>query len=238
LFWDDFEDGKWDDKWLEAAQGSYKIINAAEYKNLYGAFPLDDANNKGVLVFGGDEGLANVKDHSLVAKGGPFTFATAEGITFESMAQWVVGGQHFVLSVSETDLTKLARNLAYFEPHIRTVLDPAGVLWVQTHWPQDNHITFEDKLPGTPDGTFSKVSFYLNDKIYKLYIDGKLVSSKDHQSGLKEGYMSWGTTGGWGLLDNVVVYTGDYNAGAFELVLSVGRSQKLLSTWSAIKSQY
>jgi len=62
---------------------------------MYGHFPLDEKNNRGVLIFGGDEGLANKKDHSFVAKGGPFLFSTAEGITFEYMAQWVVGGKHF-----------------------------------------------------------------------------------------------------------------------------------------------
>ena len=57
LFWDDFEDGTWEDKWINAAQGEYEIIDAAEYEKIYGHFPLDDANNKGVLIFGGDQGL-------------------------------------------------------------------------------------------------------------------------------------------------------------------------------------
>jgi len=238
LFWDDFEDGTWEDKWLNAAQGSYEIINGAEYKKIYGHFPLDDSNNKGVLIFGGGEGLANTKDHSFVVKGDPFSFSTAEGITFESMAQWVIGGQHFVLSASETDTSKLPRNLAYFEPHIRTILDPAGVVWVQTNWPQDNHINHVDDIPAPADDKFAKISFYLNEKIYKLYIDGKLVHEGNHESGLKKGYMSWSTTGGWGNLDNVVVYTGDYNQKAFDIAMSVEPGQKLLSTWSAIKSRH
>ena len=238
LFWDNFEDGTWEDKWINAAQGSYKIIDAAEYKNMYGHFPLDDPNNKGVLIFGGDEGLANIKDHSLVAKEGPFSFSTAEGITFESMAQWVVGGNHFVLSVSETDTSKLDRNLAYFEPHIRTILDPAGVIWIQTHWPEENHITHIEDLPAPPEGKFSKISFYLNEKIYQLYIDGKLVHEGNHECSLKKGYMSWSTTGGWGHIDNVVIYTGDYNPKAFEIAQSVEPALKLFSTWGNIKSQY
>ena len=138
MFWDDFEDGTWDDKWLNAAQGIYAIIDAAEYNSVYGHFPLNDPNNNGVLVFGGDQGLAlaNV-DHSLAAKGGPFLFGTAQGVTFESMAQWVVGGQHFVLSVSETDTSELDRNLAYFDPHMRLLLDPVlNTVWIQTHWPR------------------------------------------------------------------------------------------------------
>ena len=238
LFWDDFEDGTWEDKWINAAQGSYKIINAAEYKKMYGHFPLDDPNNKGVLIFGGDEGLANTKDHSFVVKGDPFLFSTAEGMTFESLAQWIVGGQHFVLSASETDTSKLPRNLAYFEPHIRTVLDPVGVVWVQTHWPKDNHITHVQDIPAPPAGKHAKISFYINEKIYKLYIDGKLVHKGNHECGLKKGYMSWSTTGGWGHLDNVVVYTGDYNPRAFEIAMSVEPARKISSRWSAIKNQY
>jgi len=238
LFWDDFEDGTWEDKWMNAAQGAYKIIDADEYKKMYGHFPLDNPNNKGVLIFGGDEGLANTKDHSFVAKGEPFLFSTVAGITFEAMAQWVAGGQHFVLSVSETDTSKLDRNLAYFEPHIRTILDPLGVVWMQTHWPQENHITHVEDIPAPPDGKFSKISFYLNEKIYELYIDGKSVHKGNHECGLKKGYMSWSTTGGWGHLDNVVVYTGDYNPRAFEIAQPVDPACKLSSTWGTIKNRY
>jgi len=237
LFWDDFEDGDWENKWINAAQGIYGIIDAAEYNSVYGHFPLDDANNNGVLVFGDDEGLANVSDHSFVAKGGPFSFGTAQGITFESMAQWVVGGQHFVLSVSETDTTGLGRNLAYFEPHVRVILDPVGTIWIQTHWPMDNHITHVDNLPVPPDGELSKVSLYLNEEHYKLYINGELVDEAEHESDMKKGYMSWSSTGGWGLLDNVVIYGGDYNPKAFEIAKSVEPAQKLSSTWGAIKNQ-
>lgn len=238
LFWDDFEDGTWEDKWLNAAQGTYKIIDAAEYKSMYGHFPLDDPNNKGVLIFGGDQGLANTSDHSFVVKGDPFLFGTAKGVTFESMAQWVVGGQHFVLSVSKTDTTGLARNLAYFDLHVRAILDPTlGTVWVQTHWPADNHITHVDDIPAPPDGQFSKISFYLNEKDYKLYINGELVHEGEHEAHMKEGYMSWSTTGGWGHIDNVVVYGGDYNPRAFEMAMSVKPFRKLSSTWGTIKNQ-
>jgi len=238
LFWDDFEDGTWEDKWINAAQGIYEIIDAAEYNSIYGHFPLDDANNKGVLVFGGDQGLANVNDHSFVAKDGPFSFGTAKGITFESMAQWVAGGQDFVLSLSETDTTGLDRNLAYFDLHVRTILDPALVtMWVQTHSPMDNHFTHVDNIPAPPVGKFSKISFYLDEDYYKLYVNGDLVDEDKHESDMKKGYMSWSTTGGWGLLDNVVIYEGDYSPKAFEIAKSVEPAQKLSSTWGAIKSQ-
>ena len=91
---------------------------------------------------------------------------------------------------------------------------------------------------GSLDSTFSFWHVLTKDKV-KVYLYGKLIADEKYTGGFSKGYLTFGDSRAVDTtIDNVVIYTGDYDRGILEEARVVANTiEKLSTSWGAIKNQ-
>ncbi|MDQ1317788.1 MAG: hypothetical protein QG588_1442 [Candidatus Poribacteria bacterium] len=214
LFWDNFEDGVMSDKW--------KVVTEV--------FTEKD----GVMTMSQGAG----QYPSLVVNM-PIDFSG--GVTFQAILK--KNKTHdIVMPVSPTDASELARKIPWDGPFVRVCLDPNTGHPIVQSTPKGNGVDVK-VLVDLPVIDWDNVAFqwamYLKGDVVKLYQDGSKVLDSKHTGGFTKGYLSFGgslavdTT-----IDDVVIYTGDYDKDIINKAKAVSSAEKLFISWGKIKDQY
>jgi len=214
LFWDDFEDGVVSDKW--------KIVSEVF------------TEENGVMTMS----QGNEQYPSLVVNM-PIDFS--DGVTFQAL---YAKGQtnDVVMPISPTDASELARKIPWDGPFVRITLDNGTGHPIIQSTPTGNgvDVTLLADLPVIDwDNEAFQWAMYLKGDVIKIYQDGDELLDSKHTGEFTEGYLSFGgsqavdTT-----IDNVVIYTGDYDDNIIDKAKAVYPAGKLFIAWGAIKDQY
>lgn len=212
LFWDDFEDGKLSPTW--------KIITG------------DFTEKDGVLnMTQGDGQYPNIVVNE--------AFDFSGGVTFQ--ARLKLGATNdIVMPVSPTDTSGLPRKIAWDGPFVRITIDKGvGHPIIQSTPKGDGvDVTVLADLDPIDWNEAYQWAMSLKGSSVKVYLDEKKVADTKHTGEFTKGYL---TIEGSRLvdttIDNVVIYTGDYDANILEKARPVKTTGKLSITWGAIKNQ-
>lgn len=212
LFWDDFEDGVLSDKW--------KIIT-----EVY-------TEKDGVLTM-----TQGVGQYPSIAVNEAFDFS--KGTTFQ--ARLKLGATNdMVMPVSPTDSSELPRKIPWDGPFVRICIDKGVGHPIVQSTPKGNGVDvarFAELDPIEWEQAYQWAMYLAGDTV-KVYLDGKEVVDAKHTGGFTKGYLTFGgsqsvdTT-----IDNVVIYTGDYDPDILEKARAVNAAGKLSISWGAIKNQ-
>jgi hypothetical protein len=218
VFWDNFEDGVMSNKW--------KVVTG------------DYTEKNGVMTMSQGAG----QYPSLVVNM-PIDFS--EGITFQAVLK-LAKTHDIVMPVSPTDASELARKIPWDGPFVRIVLDKGSTPapphpYVQST-PKGNGVDVK-VLADLPAIDWENKAFqwaiYLKGDAVRVYQDGSKLVDLKHTGGFTKGYLSFGgsqavdTT-----IDDVVIYTGDYDKDIINKAKAVNSEEKLFISWGKIKDQY
>jgi hypothetical protein len=211
LFWDDFEDNKLSSKW--------KIITG------------DFTEKDGVLNM-----TQGVGQYPNIAVNNAFDFS--KGVTFQ--ARLKLGATNdIVMPVSPTDTSDLGRKIAWDGPFVRICIDNGVGNPIVQSTPKGNGVDVA-RLVDLDPIDWNKAyqwAMYLAGDSVKVYLDGKKVADEKHTGGFTKGYL---TIEGSKLvdttIDNVVIYTGDYDSDILDKARVVNPSGKLATTWASLKN--
>ena len=212
LFWDDFEDGKLSSKW--------KVITG------------DFTEKDGVLNMTQGAG-----QYPNIAVNEAFDFS--KGTTFQARLK-LAETNDIVMPVSPTDTSGLGRKIAWDGPFVRICIDKGVGHPIVQSTPKGNGVDVKvlaDLDPIEWEKAY-QWAMYLKGDIVKVYLDGKKVADTKHTGGFTKGYL---TIEGSRLIDttvdNVVIYTGDYDRDIIKKAQTVNAKGKISITWGAIKNQ-
>jgi hypothetical protein len=213
LFWDDFEDGVMSDKW--------KII-AEVYTEENGVLSMTQ----------GAEQYPNIVVDEL--------FDFSNGVTFQ--ADLRLGQTNdMVMPISPTDSSELPRKIPWDGPFVRICIDKGVGVPILQSTPVGNGQDVSRLVDFDPidwEQEYQWAMYVTEDRV-KVYLDGDLVADEEHTGGFSQGYLTFGgsqavdTT-----IDNVVIYTGDYDKNIIDKAKAVRSAGKLFIGWGAIKDQY
>ena len=219
LFHDDFSDGgNWQDDWYQLGSPGGEILQVDGY------LELDRSK------------LASDKQLSAITKE---RFEFTNGLTFEGVIT-SAGTDEVQFWVANEDGKGQAEDDPWFTVDWVRVMLHNNSVYIQRAQPAGQGMAGEGNTPMTP-GTPYKISLYMDEQEYKLYVDGKEIINGKHQQNFSEGYLIFAvwTTGPAAnenhRLDDVFVYEGDYDPNPSVAVKSEG---KLTATWGGIKAQH
>ncbi|MBC8230281.1 hypothetical protein H8E77_12095 [bacterium] len=212
LFWDDFEDDVLSEKW--------KIITG------------DYTEKDSVLTMTQGKG-----QYPSIAVGEAFDFS--QGTTFQ--ARLKLGATNdMVMPVSPTDASELPRKIPWDGPFVRICIDKGAGHPIVQSTPKGNGVDvarFAELDPIDWEKSY-QWAMYLKGDTIKVYLDGKKVVNDKHTGGFTKGYLTFGgskavdTT-----IDNVVIYTGDYDRDILKKAQKVDVVGKLSVSWGTIKNR-
>ena len=219
LLHDDFSDAdNWQDNWYLLGSVGGEIVQVD------GHLELNRSN------------LASDKQLSAVTKE---RFDFTNGLTFEGVIT-SAGPDEIQFWVANEDGKGQAEDDPWFTVNWIRVMLHNNSVYIQKAQPAGQGMAGEGNTPMTP-GTPYKISLYMDEQEYKLYVDGKEIINGKHQQNFSEGYLIFAvwTTGPAAnenhRLDDVFVYEGDYDPNPSVAVKSEG---KLTATWGGIKAQH
>lgn len=214
LFWDNFEDG--------AISKGWKINNG------------DITEKDGVLTM--TQGAKQYPD--IVTKD---AFDFGDGVTFQGDMKLGNTSADMVMCVGPTDASELAPfPIPWFGPFVRIVLDQTRPYVQSTPKGNGADVTKLADFDQVDPGKAHQWAMYLKKDAIKVYVDKKKVLDTKHTGGFTKGYFTFGageelvkdTT-----VDNVVIYTGDYDVDVPSKAQAVNTAGKLSISWGAVKNQ-
>jgi len=214
LLWDNFEDG--------AISKVWKINNG------------DVTEKDGVLTM-----TQGAKQYPIIVTKDAFDFSN--GVTFQGDIKLGNVSANAGLSISPTDASELAPfPIPWFGPFIRIILDQNFPYSQST--PKGNGVDvtkLADFVQADP-GEAHQWAMYLKKDAVKIYMGGKKLLDAKHTGGFTKGYLSFGAgeaTVKDTTVDNVVIYTGDYDPDILNKAQAVNVIGKLSISWGAVKNQ-
>ena len=214
LFWDNFEDG--------AISKGWKINNG------------DITEKDGVLTM-----TRGAKQYPIIVTKDAFDFNN--GVTFQGDIKLGNVSANAGLSVSPTDASELAPfPIPWFGTFVRIILDQNHPYIQSTPKGNGADVTKLADFDQVDPGKAYQWAMYLKKDTVKVYLDGKKLLDTKHTGGFTKGYLSFGagedavkdTT-----VDNVVIYTGDYDLDILSKAQAVNAAGKLSISWGAVKNQ-
>jgi hypothetical protein len=211
LFWDDFEDGVMSDRWRIVTEVFTEENGVLTMSQGAGQYP-------NILV---DE-----------------IFDFSKGVTFQ--ARLKLGNTNdMVMPVSPTDTTGLARKIAWDGPFVRICIDKGLGVPILQSTPKGNGQDVSRLVDFDPidwQEEYEWAMYITEDKV-KVYLDGKPVADGTHTAGFSKGYLTFeGSRAVDTTIDDVVIYTGDYDPRILDIARAVDASGKLTISWGAIKN--
>ena len=216
LLWDDFEDG---------------VISEQSWKINTGDLTEED----GILTM-----TRGDVQYPVIVTTEAFDFSN--GVTFQGRMKLGTVSDNLGLSVTPTDCSELKPfPIGWFGPFVRIILDQNHP-YVQST-PKGNNVDvarFAELDQVDPEESH-QWAMYLEGETVRVYLDGEELVDAEHTGGFTKGYLSFGAgeaTVADTTVDNVVIYTGDYDPDILKKAMAVANTvEKLSTSWGAIKNQ-
>ena len=216
LLWDDFEDG---------------VISEQNWKINTGDITEED----GILTMTRGE-----IQYPVIVTTEAFDFSN--GVTFQGLMKLGTVSANMGLSVTPTDCSELEPfPIGWFGPFVRIILDQDHPYVQSTPKGNGVEVVRFAELDQVDPEESHLWAMYLEGETVRVYLDGEKLVDTEHTGGFSKGYLSFGageavvadTT-----VDNVVIYTGDYDPDIFNKAMAVANTiEKLSTSWGEIKNQ-